>query len=119
LKEPIKIVNHWIERILVKSTHKIYFQNANQMNQLSEASIDLVITSPPYPLISMWDEQFSQFNPSIEHSFSTKNYSTIFEAMHSELDVVWNEVFRVSTYFYEICFTWIQSSSQNHMEKTN
>ena len=78
----------------MKSTHKIYFQNANQMNQLSDESIDLVITSPPYPLISMWDEQFSKFNPSIEHSFSTNNYSTIFESMHAELDAVWKEVFR-------------------------
>ncbi|MHA2345388.1 MAG: DNA-methyltransferase [Candidatus Hodarchaeales archaeon] len=79
----------------MKTTHKIYFQNAKQMNQLSDETIDLVITSPPYPLISMWDTQFSELSSEVEHSFSTNDYSTIFESMHSELDAIWNELSRV------------------------
>ena len=43
--------------------HTIYFNAAQNMSQLKEKSIDLVVTSPPYPMIEMWDEIMSNQNP--------------------------------------------------------
>lgn len=43
----------------------------------------LVVTSPPYPMIAMWDELF-------EHSpEADRPGMEVFEAMHAELDRVW------------------------------
>ena len=40
----------------MQTTHKIHFSLAQQMQELSDSSVDLVVTSPPYPMIEMWDE---------------------------------------------------------------
>ena len=50
-------------------------------------NIDLVVTSPPYPMIKMWDTVFSKLNPYIN---PTKNPQEAFELMHSELNAVWD-----------------------------
>ena len=47
----------------MEMNHTIYFNAAQNMSQLKEKSIDLVVTSPPYPMIEMWDEMMSNQNP--------------------------------------------------------
>lgn len=79
----------------MKTTHKILFQNSNDMSQIKEKSIDLMITSPPYPMIQMWDEMFSKQNPKIKEALDNNNGNLAFELMNQELDKVWNEVYRV------------------------
>lgn len=74
--------------------HEVFFQNSNCMSPISDNSVDLVITSPPYPMIEMWDEIMSCQNPEI-HDVLTTNPTTAFELMHIELDKVWKECFRV------------------------
>ena len=46
----------------MKTSHKIFFGNSNNMKEVQPESINLVVTSPPYPMIEMWDEQFSTVN---------------------------------------------------------
>ncbi len=75
--------------------HKIYFNAAQEMTDLSDQSIDLIVTSPPYPMIEMWDEIMCKQNNSIEKAFKNKDYQSAFELMHKELDAVWAECFRV------------------------
>lgn len=79
----------------MKSTHYIYFENSQNMSNISSESIDLVITSPPYPMIAMWDELFCQQNPSIKKALSEKNGLMAFKLMHDYLDIVWQETWRV------------------------
>jgi DNA modification methylase len=79
----------------MKTTHKILFGNANNMEEIEDASIDLMVTSPPYPMIEMWDEIFSKQNPEIGKALEDKNGKTAFEFMNKELDKVWSEVYRV------------------------
>jgi DNA modification methylase len=43
----------------MKTTHKILFRNASDMEDIEDKSVDLMVTSPPYPMIAMWDEIFS------------------------------------------------------------
>ncbi|MFO8016063.1 MAG: site-specific DNA-methyltransferase [Candidatus Woesearchaeota archaeon] len=75
--------------------HKILFQDARKINELGDHSVDLMITSPPYPMIGMWDEMFSEQNPAIRDALNNKDGSTAFELMNKELDKVWDEVYRV------------------------
>ncbi len=75
--------------------HRVLLQNAKKMKALKSGSIDLVVTSPPYPMIEMWDPVFSQNNPKIRSALEEKNGSLAFELMHKELDAVWKEVARV------------------------
>lgn len=79
----------------METNHKIIFKNASKMNELQDNSVDLMITSPPYPMIQMWDEIFSQQNPEIKKALEEHEGNTAFELMHKELDKVWCEVYRV------------------------
>jgi len=81
--------------LIVKTNHKILFQNSNNMHQIKDNSVDLMITSPPYPMIQMWDEMFSKQNPKIKEALENNNGDLAFELMNQELDKVWNEVYRV------------------------
>ena len=40
----------------MKTNHTIYIHASQHMMQIEDNSIDLVVTSPPYPMIEMWDE---------------------------------------------------------------
>lgn len=76
------------------STHKFIFTAAQNMGMLNDATIDLVMTSPPYPMIEMWDSIFAAQNKEIQNVIG-ENPIQAFELMHKELDKVWTECFRV------------------------
>jgi DNA modification methylase len=65
------------------------------MSGLCSGSIDLMITSPPYPMIEMWDEVFSEQNLSVGEALRNGDGNCAFELMNQELDKVWCEVYRV------------------------
>jgi DNA modification methylase len=66
------------------------------MVEIDDESINLVVTSPPYPMIEMWDEIFSSMNPKIKSLFDDKQGKAIYKLMHEELNKVWLEVDRVT-----------------------
>lgn len=75
--------------------HTIYFKAAQNMNELANDSVDLVVTSPPYPMIEMWDDIMGKQNPKITEALTSKRPKEAFELMHRELDMVWGECWRV------------------------
>lgn len=75
--------------------HTIFFNAAQNMSQLKDMSVDLVVTSPPYPMIEMWDDIMSNQNPDIKKALDTNKPRLAFELMHQELDKVWAECWRV------------------------
>lgn len=77
------------------TTHKIIIEASQDMKQVKSNSIGLVVTSPPYPMIEMWDEIMAKQNPQINEALEKNNGPLAFELMHLELDKVWNEVERV------------------------
>lgn len=79
----------------MKTTHRILFENSRNMEGILSGSVDLVVTSPPYPMIEMWDEMFARLNPAIKDALREKEGPAAFELMHQELDPVWNEVYRI------------------------
>ena len=62
---------------------------------LSADSIDLVVTSPPYPMIEMWDAQFTTTDPLIGAALTQGDGNRAFSLMHACLDAVWAECYRV------------------------
>ena len=81
--------------INMKTTHNILFQDARDLKKIPSESVDLVVTSPPYPMIEMWDEMFSHQNPEIQNALANGDGRQAYALIHEILDAVWNEVFRV------------------------
>lgn len=79
----------------MKTIHKILFQDARDLKKIVSGSVDLVVTSPPYPMIDMWDDMFSNQNPEIQKALACGDGKQAYELMHEILDSVWDEVFRV------------------------
>ncbi len=77
------------------TSHKIYFRNSQKMTEINDETVDLVLTSPPYPLITIWDDMFSEKNEQIKVALAEEDGNLAFELMHKELDKVWNEIYRV------------------------
>ena len=46
--------------------HTVYFKASQNMSQLKNESVDIVVTSPPYPMIEMWDDIMANQNPAIK-----------------------------------------------------
>jgi len=79
----------------MSTLHRVLVQNAKSMKSLKSGSVDLVVTSPPYPMIEMWDDVFKKMTPKANQAFKENNGNTAFELMHEALDSVWKEVVRV------------------------
>lgn len=56
----------------MKTNHTIYIHASQHMMQIEDNSIDLVVTSPPYPMIEMWDEILGEQNPNILESLKNE-----------------------------------------------
>jgi len=80
---------------MLKTSHTLFFHSAHHMDQVPDESVALVITSPPYPMIEMWDESFSQQNPQIFKALDQHDGMLAFDLMHAELKKVWQEAVRV------------------------
>jgi DNA modification methylase len=79
----------------LQTTHDILFKNASLMKNIPADSIDLMVTSPPYPMISMWDDLFTRQDPEIGKALKKNNGGKAFDLMHLLLDPVWEEIYRV------------------------
>ncbi len=73
----------------MRTNHRVIVADARERDLIAEGSADLVLTSPPYPMIQMWDDLFSRLNPEIKTALGADDGQTAFELMHAELDRVW------------------------------
>jgi DNA modification methylase len=65
------------------------------MEALASDSADLVVTSPPYPMIEMWDAMFVDQNAEIGNALNRGDGPEAFELMHRQLDEAWQEIRRI------------------------
>ena len=77
------------------TSHTIINSSSSNMSKLEDKSIDLIVTSPPYPMIEMWDEMFSKQSCEIADSLASGEGNRAFELMHLILDKTWKECDRV------------------------
>ena len=78
----------------MQTDHRIEVADARTL-ALPDDSVDLVVTSPPYPMIELWDDLFSTLDPAIEEALDAGDGDRAFELMHDILNEVWGEVARV------------------------
>ena len=84
------------------TNHKIILGNSQQMPELTDGSIQLMVTSPPYPMVKMWDALFAQADPEIAKLWqkltedcNEQTVTKIYDGMHAYLAKVWQETYRV------------------------
>lgn len=79
----------------MKTTHRVCFSDASSLSGIADESVQLIVTSPPYPMIEMWDPLFFAGNPAIRDAMDHDAPRQAFELMHQALDPVWREAYRV------------------------
>lgn len=87
------------------TTHKILIADSRNMLEVEDESVHLIVTSPPYPMIEMWDELFKSLDERIEERWrelsseeeekKERLIREIYELMHENLALTWKECFRV------------------------
>lgn len=86
----------------MQTSHRVVIGSSQQMPELADGSVQLMVTSPPYPMIEMWDSLFRQANPRIEALWrkleagsGEETVGQIYDAMHDYLAQTWRETHRV------------------------
>lgn len=77
------------------TTHSIIVGNSNHMASIADGSVNLIVTSPPYPMIEMWDKIFAGQDPEIEAALENNDGMAAFYRMHAILNDIWRECDRV------------------------
>ena len=75
--------------------HEIFVGNSSDMSAVGTGSVNLIVTSPPYPMISMWDEAFREQDAAVGDALLIGNGMEAFRKMHCILDDIWKECDRV------------------------
>jgi len=78
-----------------ETNHTLVVSDARNMDFIADESVDLIVTSPPYPMIQMWDTLFSSLSSEISEALHQKDGNCAFNLMHEELDKVWSELYRI------------------------
>lgn len=79
----------------MQTTAKLICGPAQSMAGIADESVDLIVTSPPYPMVEMWDEIFALQDGRIREQLSCGNGRDAFALMHELLNEVWQECSRV------------------------
>jgi DNA modification methylase len=79
----------------MRTHHTIIYSDSKNMEAVHSESVDLMVTSPPYPMIEMWDEMFGQQSAFVKKALGNKDGAHAFELMHQLMDPVWKEVYKV------------------------
>lgn len=79
----------------MKTDHQIFAGDSRSLSKIDDNSVELVVTSPPYPMVEMWDELFAGLNSEIGDALDANQQQNAFELMHDELNKVWREIRRV------------------------
>ncbi len=79
----------------LKTTHRLCFADAGDLQAIQSDSVHLVVTSPPYPMIEMWDQCFAEQDPETREALGKEQGWQAFERMHALLDRTWKQVHRV------------------------
>jgi len=65
----------------MKTKHKIIIGSSADMKEIKKSSVHLIVTSPPYPMIEMWDEMFKKVG------------AETYEQMHKYLGKIWKKCY--------------------------
>ncbi|WP_225333380.1 DNA-methyltransferase [Halomicrobium urmianum] len=78
----------------METEHRVVPGDARDI-ALPDDSVELVVTSPPYPMIEMWDDAFADLDPAVGEALEAGDGDRAYRLMHDVLDAVWAELARV------------------------
>src|SRR2546428_7269541 len=98
LEGPASYIASHGDQVLTALTNRdlkpeVFYHSAQNMQELSDHSIQLVVTSPPYPMIEMWDLLFERELMLSPQTFVSQ--PDPFTLAHNYLAKIWAECFRV------------------------
>ena len=73
----------------MRSTHQLLHCNALDTPASYDGKVSLIVTSPPYPMVSMWDELFANSSKQVAEALEKGDGREAFESMHVQLDPIW------------------------------
>ena len=79
----------------MRTAHQLVTGDSRSLADTHDDSVELVVTSPPYPMIGMWDDLFAELDPAVADHLDAGEGRAAFDRMHEELEKVWKEVSRV------------------------
>ncbi len=79
----------------METEHTLYTEGSSSMRNLRAGSISLVVTSPPYPMVRMWDGLFAERDSYLASLLAAGEGEAAFERMHAQLDRTWDALARV------------------------
>jgi DNA modification methylase len=79
----------------METTHRVFAGDSRDLSHVADESVELVVTSPPYPMIEMWDDLFTGLDPAIGDALDDGDGRAAFDGMHDQLGAVWDELERV------------------------
>lgn len=79
----------------METKHEIFYKNASDMSNVETESVALIVTSPPYPMIEMWDDIFMRQSDDVKNALKKGHGFSAFIAMHEILEKIWAESYRV------------------------
>jgi modification methylase len=68
---------------MINHDYRVVIGDSHHMTEVDDGSIHLVVTSPPYPMVAIWDDFFTEVSASS------------YDVMHEYLNQTWREVNRV------------------------
>ncbi len=77
----IMLKDHELE--IPSTDHHLIIGDSRHMPEVADSSVHLIVTSPPYPMIELWDDLFEAMG-----CFD-------FNAMHNYLATTWKECYRI------------------------
>lgn len=80
---------------VMETSHQLHVGDSRDLSGIEDDSVELVVTSPPYPMIEMWDDLFTELAPAVGEALDSGDGQAAYELMHEELDAVWDELSRV------------------------
>ena len=79
----------------METRHRVAVGDARRLDGLDDDAVELVVTSPPYPMIELWDDTFADLDPAVGDALAAGDGDAAFDLMHGVLDDAWAEVARV------------------------
>ena len=89
----------------METRHRLTVGDSRDLSVFADDAVELVVTSPPYPMVEMWDELFAELDPAVGDRLDAGNGRGAFERMHAQLDAVWRELDRVLVDGGIVCVT--------------
>jgi modification methylase len=68
----------------MNADYRVIIGDSRNMKEVAHESVHLTVTSPPYPMVAIWDDLFAEASASTYHT------------MHEYLNETWKEIYRVT-----------------------